>query len=169
MVYDLHPKKCQVLHIVGKKKTKEFSYTIHDEELQDTPEVKYLGVTLTKDLRWKTHISNICNRANRMLGFLRRNLRITKKRLKDHAYKAFIRPLLEYACPVWDPYYEDDIEMLEKVQKTKESRQMGYQPIQAHITCVRRASVIGMALSRIQKKEDQTRDHVQVPQCSRAN
>jgi hypothetical protein len=112
-----HPKKCQVLNVVGKKKPRKFNYQIHGEELQSTSEVKYLGVTITKDLRWKAHITNIYNRANKMLGFLRRNLRITNKRLKDHAYKAFIRPLLEYACAVWDPYYDDDIQMLEKVQK----------------------------------------------------
>ena len=31
-------------------------------------------VTVTNDLRWNTHVSNICTKANRILGFLRRNL-----------------------------------------------------------------------------------------------
>ena len=30
------------------------------------------GVTITNDLRWNTHVSNICTKANRTLGFLRR-------------------------------------------------------------------------------------------------
>ena len=34
----------------------------------------YLGVTITNDLKWNTHISNVCTKANRTLGFLRRNL-----------------------------------------------------------------------------------------------
>ena len=32
------------------------------------------GVTITNDLRWNTHVSNVCTKANRTFGFLRRNL-----------------------------------------------------------------------------------------------
>ena len=111
-----HPGKCQVLHVKGKKKPKEHNYTLHGEKLESTPELKYLGVTITEDLRWKTHINNVCKKANQTLGFLRRNIKTNNKRLKEHAYNAFVRPILEYASPVWDPYYTDDIQALEKVQ-----------------------------------------------------
>ena len=36
--------------------------------------IKYLGVKITNDLKWNTHISNIATTANRTLGFLRRTL-----------------------------------------------------------------------------------------------
>ena len=39
--------------------------------------IKYLGVAITKDLKWNTHISNVCTKANRTLVvvvFLRQNL-----------------------------------------------------------------------------------------------
>ena len=32
-------------------------------------------------------------------------------------YVSLIRPSLEYACQVWNPYLTKDIEKLEKVQK----------------------------------------------------
>ena len=32
-------------------------------------------------------------------------------------YKAFVRPLLEYCCCAWRPFYAKDIEVLEKVQR----------------------------------------------------
>ena len=41
--------------------------------LADVEKIKYLGVTITNDLNG-THVSNICTKANRTLGFLRRNL-----------------------------------------------------------------------------------------------
>ena len=50
--------------------------------------VKYLGITITSDLRWNQHISNTATKGNETLGFLRRNLRIISANLKSIAYKA---------------------------------------------------------------------------------
>ena len=36
--------------------------------------VFYVGLTITNDLKWDTHITNFCTKANRTLGFLRRSL-----------------------------------------------------------------------------------------------
>ena len=40
----------------------------------DNVEIKYLGVTTINYLNWNTNVSNMCTKANRTLGFLRRNL-----------------------------------------------------------------------------------------------
>jgi len=42
------------------------------------------------------------------------NLSLTTKRT---AYLTLVRPILEYAAPVWDPFYNVDTYMLEKVQR----------------------------------------------------
>ena len=34
---------------------------------------KDLGVTITSDLKWDSHIKNVVSKAYRMLGFLRKN------------------------------------------------------------------------------------------------
>ena len=61
-------------------------------------------VTITNDLRWNTHVSNICTKANRALGFLRRNLYACPQQLKEAVYyKGPVRPVLEYSGSVWDP------------------------------------------------------------------
>ena len=36
---------------------------------------------------------------------------------KTHAYKAIVRPCLEYACTVWSPYAAGDIKIIESVQR----------------------------------------------------
>ena len=54
---------------------------------------------------------------NRTLGFLRRNLRVSSKSIKECAYKALVRPQLEYACQVWDPHKKCQIDDLERIQK----------------------------------------------------
>ena len=49
------------------------SYTLKGTNLENVESIKYLGITITSDLRWNTHVSNVCTKANRTLGFLRRN------------------------------------------------------------------------------------------------
>ena len=48
------------------------SYTLEGAVLKNVDNIKYLGVTITNDndLKWNRHISNICTKANRTLGFL---------------------------------------------------------------------------------------------------
>ena len=50
------------------------SYTLEGTDFEKIESIKYLGVTITSDLRWNTHVSNVCTKVNRTLGFLRRNL-----------------------------------------------------------------------------------------------
>ena len=71
--------------------------------------MKYLGVIISQDLSWDTNITNITKKANQTLGFLRRNLKAGSVSIKERAYKALVRPVLEYASPVWDPYTAKDI------------------------------------------------------------
>ena len=69
------------------------------------------------NLSWDKHINTICAKANKTLGFLRRNLKISATQLKATAYKAIVRPILEYACSVWDPYTTANEAKLESIQK----------------------------------------------------
>ena len=66
-----HPEKCQAFHITIKKKTLMGNYHLHGQNLKAVDEMKYLGVTISKDLNWDSHISNITNRTNKTLDFIR--------------------------------------------------------------------------------------------------
>ena len=78
---------------------------------------KYLGVTLSDDLTWRTHTSNVVGDASRTLNFLRRTLRIASQNTKALAYKSLVRPNLEYAPSVWDhPHHGKWRNALEAVQ-----------------------------------------------------
>lgn len=80
-------------------------------------EFKYLGLAITHDLRWDTHIDNVSSKANKALWALRRNLRYATTDIKSLAYKTLIRPILEYAKVVWDPYTQSNKIKLDRVQR----------------------------------------------------
>ena len=77
---------------------------------------KHVGVTLSSDGNWTTHIDNITTSALKQVYVLRKlKFTLSKKGLSD-IYITFIRPFLEYACELWDGCFERDIEKLEKIQ-----------------------------------------------------
>ena len=78
--------------------------------------IKYLGVTISKDLKWNTHVSNSCTKANKNLGFLDVTYRHATNMLRKWLTEGLVRPVLEYAGPVWDPHRIVVQEELEKVQ-----------------------------------------------------
>ena len=112
-----HPGKCVVLPVTRRKRLLHPEYHLHGHKLEVVKSVKYLGVTLSSDLSWNEHISNVCSRANKTLGFMRRNLKISSRRIKETAYMTYIRPMLEYATTIWDPYSQQSVKMLEAVQR----------------------------------------------------
>jgi hypothetical protein len=86
MVNGIHPEKCNVLTITKKRNPIKFNYTLHGHSLEHVTSAKYLGCTITSDLKWEPHINNICNKANSTIGFLKRNLNIANKSVKERAY-----------------------------------------------------------------------------------
>ena len=86
-----------------RENVEESSYVLHGHTVENVSSAKYLGVTINNTVSWVDHISNTCSKANRALGFLRRNLKISASNINEKAYKVFVRPLLEYAASVWDP------------------------------------------------------------------
>ena len=97
----------------------QFDYTLHQHRLEQVQSAKYPGsLTITDDLDWGQHISEISAKATKALGFLRRNLAFAPRHTKEVAYKTLVRPKLEYAAPIWHPYRKTQIGQVEKVQRT---------------------------------------------------
>ena len=104
-------------HLTKKRKINEFNYTLHNHILEVTKDSKYLGVTFSSDLSWNSHINNISAKANRTIGFLRRNMHSYPKEVKASAYRTLVRPSIEYASSVWDLYTRNNIQQLEAIQR----------------------------------------------------
>ncbi|KAK3103518.1 hypothetical protein FSP39_019827 [Pinctada imbricata] len=114
---EFNPSKCQVIQISRSRKPLQTSYTLHGQTLQTTTDAKYLGITLTNKLTWDTHVNNITNKANKTLGFIKRNIKTRHTQTRETAYKTLVRPQLEYASCVWDPYTKDLTDKVERIQR----------------------------------------------------
>lgn len=109
--------KTVCMTVTRKKEPSDFTYTINGVPLQRVTQQKYLGVTLTSELRWDAHINNVTASALRKLFFLRRRLPFAPTDTRLLTYTTFVRPILEYANTVWFPQGVTNIAKVERVQR----------------------------------------------------
>ena len=65
---------------------------------------KYLGIQISDDSAWSKHITQMTTKSNNTLKFIKRNNQTNIHKIKETAYKTYVRPLLEYSATVWDPW-----------------------------------------------------------------
>jgi hypothetical protein len=68
---------------------------LHGHTLEKVESAKYLGITFKKNLKWDKHINTMAAKANQSLGFIKRNLKVHSPAIKEHSFKALVRPKLE--------------------------------------------------------------------------
>lgn len=112
-----HPDKCNIMRITTKKKPTHFYYNMSGHILETVQTAKYLGITLSSDLKWNAHIQQTAAKANKTLAFVKRNLKVKSTTIKERAYQSLVRPKLEYCCTVWDPHTTENINSLERIQR----------------------------------------------------
>ena len=111
-----HPQKCNSLSITRSHTPFKHDYILKGHTLESVQTAKYLGVTLSSNMSWEPHINNITTKANKILGFLRRNLQIKQEETKSLAYKSMVRSNLEYCSTIWAPHTK---KLKDKVEKTQ--------------------------------------------------
>jgi hypothetical protein len=67
---EFHPGKCNVIHFTRSRSPFHTKYHLYDQELETVSSVKYLGVTISSDLRWNKHTTAVRNAASGSLRFL---------------------------------------------------------------------------------------------------
>ena len=109
--------KCVLIRCSRSLDPFQYDYQLHNHILEVRDEHLYLGVLLHESLSWSNHITRTAAKASQLFNFLRRNLSNCSPSVKATAYLTIVRPVLEYAASVWDPYQQNDILSLEKVQR----------------------------------------------------
>jgi hypothetical protein len=92
-------------------------YSLCGQILRQTEETPYLGITITDNLKWNSQARKTAKKANCTLNFLIRNLKRCPQECRRTAYIGLVRSILEYGATIWDPYLQQDIDILERVQR----------------------------------------------------
>ena len=113
----LNVDKCAVLRCTRSQTPIQYVYTLIDCNLHVKKLHMYFGVEIDNTMSWSSHIQTVSNRATKVFNFVKRNLGNCPASTKRIAYLTLVRPIMEYAASVWDPFYNTDIYKLEKIQR----------------------------------------------------
>jgi hypothetical protein len=113
-----HPDKCKTMRI-GRSNIDQYSYSLKPghKPMDNSNAEKDVGVTIDNKLTFEKHITEKVNKANSILGVIRRTFEYLDLQTFRLLYVSLVRPHLEYANSVWNPFMKKHIDMIENVQR----------------------------------------------------
>lgn len=111
-------KKCKAITFSRGLNPTVYQYQIDATQLERVESIRDLGVIIDCKLRFNEHVAVTTAKAFSVLGFIRRNAaQFTDVYTLKSLFCGLVRSILEYAAPVWTPYYTSQIIRIERVQK----------------------------------------------------
>ena len=108
-------KKCSVIVIGSNNAT--VPVNIDGQNIKYVTEVRDLGVIVDPTLKFNIHINRIVAKAKSRSCLIRKCFISRNPELLMRAFTVYVRPLIEYACCIWSPYYCYAIDKVESVQR----------------------------------------------------
>lgn len=107
--------KCHILHF-GKSNPRH-QYNINGHPLLAVDEEKDLGILINSSCTPSKQVSAAALKGNQVLGQLMRAFTYRDRYTFIKLYKQYVRPHLEYCIQAWSPWLQQDIDILENVQR----------------------------------------------------
>jgi len=106
--------KCTVMHIGSHNRSS--AYMMAGQQMTEVDQQRDLGISISKDLKWKNQVEASCKKGNRVLGYISRNFHYKSRDIMLPLYTSLVRPQMEYAVQFWSPHLRGDINKMERVQ-----------------------------------------------------
>ena len=126
-----HPNKCSHMRI-GLSSIRNDGYTLGPEHIKitSTYKMKDIGVTFDSSLNFEAHMSEKINKANSLMGIIRRTFDHMDEQYFSTIFKSLIRPHIEYANQIWSPHLKKHTTYLENVQRRATKLIPGFKDIE---------------------------------------
>lgn len=85
--------------------------------IENVPEIKFLGLMIDNKLSWKTHIRHITTKVSKSLAIMNRVKHVLDYHALHTLYCSLILPYLTYCVEVWGNNYKTSIQSLFHLQK----------------------------------------------------
>ena len=118
-----HPSKCKTMRMGNE--SDQSAYYLDNHPLDQIDSEKDLGITVDNKLKFEDHVNNIVNKANKMMGLVRRSFDYLDKPMFTKLFKSLVRPHLEYASTTWFPTTVKMKNLVENVQRRATKRVNG--------------------------------------------
>ena len=92
--------KGNILHLGTKE---NYTYFLCDTAIQPAQSVRDLRVTIDQDLKFHEHTSLVTNKANHILGLIKRSFSHLDSAMLVRLYRSMVCPILEYGNVIWGP------------------------------------------------------------------
>lgn len=79
--------------------------------------VKYLGLYIDENLKWKTQIASVASTLSRNIGIMGRAKHFLSARELLLLYNSLVLPHLNYCVAIWGKNYPSNIKILQRLQK----------------------------------------------------
>ena len=115
----MNSSKTQCMFLSRKRREREVAEVriVHrGEELTSGSSVKYLGVVVDKDLKWKEQVSHVRKKCLATLSKLRRIFPALPVSMRILLYSALVLPHLDFCSSVWHHCGETLTRRIEKIQ-----------------------------------------------------
>ena len=95
----LNPEKCHFLTLGFNKSSPDFSF--ENTIIKNVTEEKILGIVIDNNLNFKSHMKNICEKANQKLSALARISKLTTPTQRKKLINFFINAQFTYCPLIW--------------------------------------------------------------------
>ena len=114
--FELNPKKSQVVVFEMRQPPRHVKWKLGESEIEQVRQYKYLGIELTRTLRWNVYLKRVLAKAHRNMtqalamgvsgGFM-------STRLANIIWMSLVRSIIEYGCEIWGDGCFVDLEKLQ--------------------------------------------------------
>ena len=104
-------------HVSMRHNSANNSYSLGGVLLNRGFDICDLGVHITSDFKPSLHCSSIAAKAFQRCSLLLKDLQTLNISTLCRVFISYVRPILEYNTPVWNPWLIQDIKCVERVQR----------------------------------------------------